>query len=138
MIAPVHQNVYLFDGTVKDNICLGEPFEEEEIIQALVQSGADGFIQELPQGLNTMVGRRRLPSFRRTMSTHCCGSRIDPTAPDPDSGRRNFVAGSFHCRRYRTTPPGHERLNHAHHHPPPFRTKYRAVSRRNPNITFLN
>ena len=56
LIAPVHQNVYLFDGTVKDNICLGEPFEEEEIIQALVQSGADGFIQELPQGLNTMVG----------------------------------------------------------------------------------
>ncbi len=56
LIAPVHQNVYLFDSTVKDNICLGEPFEEEEIIQALVQSGADGFIQELPQGLNTMVG----------------------------------------------------------------------------------
>lgn len=44
MMAMIHQNVYLFDTTVKNNICLGDTFTDEEIQKALRLSGADRFI----------------------------------------------------------------------------------------------
>ena len=52
----VHQNVYLFSGSVRDNITLGEDFSEEQLRQAIADSGADTFAYQLPQGLDTDAG----------------------------------------------------------------------------------
>ena len=52
----VHQNVYLFSGSVRDNITLGKDFSEEQLRQAIADSGTDTFAYQLPQGLDTDAG----------------------------------------------------------------------------------
>jgi len=55
----VSQDVFLFHGTVAENIGYGR-FEasREQIIHAAQQAEAHEFIQELPQGYDTVVGER--------------------------------------------------------------------------------
>ena len=56
-IGVVQQDVYLFSGTVIDNIRYGRPdATDEEIIEAAKRAGADEFIQELENGYYTYVG----------------------------------------------------------------------------------
>jgi subfamily B ATP-binding cassette protein MsbA len=55
----VTQDVFLFSGTVLDNIRLGNPTaSEEEVRQVVSALGAQGFIAELPDGYGTVVGER--------------------------------------------------------------------------------
>ena len=56
MIAMIHQNVYMFDKSIKDNICLFKDFTEANINAALESSGADKFINNIEDGLNYLVG----------------------------------------------------------------------------------
>jgi subfamily B ATP-binding cassette protein MsbA len=56
-IAVVHQDVHLFNTTVKENIAYGRPgATDDEIIDAARQAAADEFIRALPQGYDTRVG----------------------------------------------------------------------------------
>ena len=58
-IGIVQQDVYLFSGTVYDNIVYGKPdVSEEEVIAAAKLAGADGFIRELRNGYDTDIGER--------------------------------------------------------------------------------
>lgn len=58
-IGTVQQDVYLFSGTVYDNIEYGKPgASKEEIIEAAKQAGAHSFIKQLPDEYNTYVGER--------------------------------------------------------------------------------
>lgn len=58
-IGIVQQDVYLFSGTVYENIAYGKPgATEEEIIEAAKKAGADEFIRELKDGYHTYVGER--------------------------------------------------------------------------------
>lgn len=58
-IGIVQQDVYLFAGTVADNIGYGKlGATEEEIIQAAKNANAHDFIMELPDGYNTDIGQR--------------------------------------------------------------------------------
>jgi ATP-binding cassette, subfamily B, bacterial len=58
-IGSVQQDVYLFAGTVADNICYGKPdASREEIIEAAKQANAHDFIMGLPNGYDTDVGQR--------------------------------------------------------------------------------
>lgn len=58
-IGMVQQDVYLFSGTVYDNIEYGKPgATHEEIKNAAKLAGADKFIEELPAGYETYVGER--------------------------------------------------------------------------------
>lgn len=58
-IGVVAQDVYLFSGTVYDNIVFGKPGASmEEIVDAAKKAGADEFINELPDGYNTYIGER--------------------------------------------------------------------------------
>ena len=55
----VSQEVFLFHGTVRENIAYGRPdASEEEIREAARVAEADGFIDELPEGYDTVVGER--------------------------------------------------------------------------------
>ena len=58
-IGIVQQDVYLFSGTVAENIAYGKPgATREEIIAAARLAGADGFVRELKDGYDTYVGER--------------------------------------------------------------------------------
>lgn len=56
-IALVSQDVFLFEGTIRDNIAAGrKDATEEEIIAAAKAAQADEFIRSLPHGYDTQVG----------------------------------------------------------------------------------
>lgn len=58
-IGIVEQDVYLFSGSVRENILYGKPdASEEEVIKAAKLAGAYDFITELPDGFDTYVGER--------------------------------------------------------------------------------
>lgn len=58
-IGMVQQDVYLFSGTVRDNILYGRPgASDEEMQEAACRAGADEFIQNLPNGYDTYIGER--------------------------------------------------------------------------------
>jgi ATP-binding cassette, subfamily B, bacterial len=59
MIAVVHQDTYLFYGTVEENLRLGKPEAEREEIEAAARdANAHEFIMALPHGYATMIGER--------------------------------------------------------------------------------
>ena len=58
-IGVVQQDVYMFSGTVKENIAYGKAdATDEEIIKAAEDAGAHEFITQLPNGYDTYVGER--------------------------------------------------------------------------------
>ncbi len=59
MIGIVQQDVYLFCGTVKDNIAYGKPGASmEDIMDAARKANIHDFIMSLPEGYDTFVGER--------------------------------------------------------------------------------
>lgn len=58
-IGLVQQDVYLFDGTIGENIAYGRPGATAgEIAEAARRANIDAFIESLPQGYDTVVGER--------------------------------------------------------------------------------
>ena len=58
-IGLVQQDVYLFCGTIRDNIAYGKPEASmEEIVDAAKKANIHDFISELPDGYSTYVGER--------------------------------------------------------------------------------
>ena len=58
-VGMVQQDVYLFSGTIRDNIAYGRPAAtDEEILEAAKLAGAEEFISQYPDGLNTYIGER--------------------------------------------------------------------------------
>ena len=61
--AVVFQEAFLFGGSVRDNIVVGlDPDDpraaDDQVWQALEWACADGFVRDLPDGLDTLVGER--------------------------------------------------------------------------------
>lgn len=52
----IDQAPYLFSGTIRDNITLGEHFTEEEIQKVVEEAALEDIIEKLPAGLDTSVG----------------------------------------------------------------------------------
>ncbi|MDR2542216.1 MAG: ABC transporter ATP-binding protein/permease [Treponema sp.] len=76
-IMPVTQDVTLFSGTIEENISLGLPLSEEEIINAAKTVHAHDFISALQNGYKTVLseratnistGQRQLISFARVIA----------------------------------------------------------------------
>jgi ATP-binding cassette subfamily B protein len=74
---PVLQDVFLFSGTVSDNIRLGLPLSDAEVEEAAKAVYAHEFISRLPEGYNTVLsegaanissGQRQLISFARVIA----------------------------------------------------------------------
>src|SRR5204862_1130641 len=58
-IAVVHQDTYLFHGTVEENLRLGKPgASQAELEQAARDANAHEFIRQLPHGYQTIIGER--------------------------------------------------------------------------------
>lgn len=56
--ALVFQEGFLFSGTIRENIGVGDPISDDEIWQALQLASADEFVRHLPDALDTVVGER--------------------------------------------------------------------------------
>ncbi len=76
-IQPVQQDVFLFSGTISENIHLGHPMSQDTIEKAAILSRADAFIKSLPKGYDTHVnegasnfsaGQRQLIAFARIIA----------------------------------------------------------------------
>ncbi|MCX7670938.1 MAG: ATP-binding cassette domain-containing protein, partial [Anaerolineae bacterium] len=58
-ISIVLQDVFLFHGTVRENILFGKPdATEEEMVRAARIANAEEFIARLPDGYDTLIGER--------------------------------------------------------------------------------
>lgn len=59
MLAIVEQDVFLFDGTIRENICYGKPSATvADVEEAARLANAHNWIVQLPQGYETAVGER--------------------------------------------------------------------------------
>jgi ATP-binding cassette subfamily B protein len=59
LLAIVQQDVFLFDGSVRDNIAYGRhDAGEAEVLDAARRANAHEFIERLPQGYDTFIGER--------------------------------------------------------------------------------
>ncbi len=59
MVGYVPQDLILFHDSVLANVTLGDPrIDEAEVQRALEEAGAWGFVSELPEGLNSIVGEK--------------------------------------------------------------------------------
>jgi ATP-binding cassette subfamily B protein len=76
-VQSVLQDVFLFSGSIADNIRLGSPIPDERVRQAVQLVRADTFIDRLPGGLeaqlaerggNLSMGQRQLLSFARVLA----------------------------------------------------------------------
>jgi ATP-binding cassette subfamily B protein len=57
-VALVVQETFLFADSVRENVTLGEPIEPDELEAAARVAHAQGFIDQLPQGWDTVLGER--------------------------------------------------------------------------------
>lgn len=59
MVGYVPQENFMFHDTILQNVTLGDDrFSEEDVIAALKDSAACKFVDDLPEGINTVVGER--------------------------------------------------------------------------------
>ncbi len=56
MIAVIHQKTFIFNDTIRYNICLGEQFSEDEFSDALRLSGVDKFVPYIADGVDGVCG----------------------------------------------------------------------------------
>ncbi len=75
-MAMVLQDPFLFKGTLRDNITLGEDFSDKEVIDALMLSGGSLILDKLRHGLDTnllgedgglSLGEKQIVNFARTI-----------------------------------------------------------------------
>lgn len=55
LFSMIHQNVFIFSGTVRENITLFKDFPEQEIVAAAKSAGLQFLLEKLPQGLDTPI-----------------------------------------------------------------------------------
>ncbi len=77
IVQPVQQDVFLFSGTIEENLKLGRDLSGEKIKAAAEAVEADGFVRKLTHGYRTELqegganlssGQRQLLSFARTIA----------------------------------------------------------------------
>ncbi|MDR3129992.1 MAG: ABC transporter ATP-binding protein/permease [Treponema sp.] len=99
-VLPVLQEVFLFSGTVAENISLGLPMQEERIEEAARAVHAHEFISRLPQGYGTILsegasnissGQRQLISFARVLAHNPAVVILDEATSSVDTGTERLI-----------------------------------------------
>ena len=103
------QDVFLFSGTLRDNISLGDKnISKEEIVKACKEVGADSFITALPNGYGEVVkergdnysaGQRQLISFARTLVYKPSMVLLDEATANIDTETEQIIQKSLLRRR---------------------------------------
>jgi ATP-binding cassette subfamily B protein len=99
-VLPVLQDVFLFSGTVADNIRLGLPLSDEETAQAARAVHAHEFISRLPLGYQTVLsegaanissGQRQLISFARVIAHNPAIVILDEATSSIDTETEHLI-----------------------------------------------
>jgi ATP-binding cassette subfamily B protein len=99
-VLPVLQDVFLFSGTLADNIGLGLPLGKEEIVEAAKAVHAHEFISRLPQGYETKLsegatnissGQRQLISFARVIAHNPAVVILDEATSSIDTETEHLI-----------------------------------------------
>ncbi|MDR0592364.1 MAG: ABC transporter ATP-binding protein/permease [Bifidobacteriaceae bacterium] len=112
-VAPVFQDVYLFDGTILDNIWLGRPrASRDQVIAAGRRARVDEVVDRLPGGWDTMVGEggtrlsggeRQRVSIARALLKDAPIVLLDEATSALDVGNERAIQDAFEAvRRDRT------------------------------------
>jgi len=97
---PVLQDVFLFSGTVADNIRLGLPLSDEEVEEAARAVHAHEFISRLKDGYNTILsegaanissGQRQLISFARVIAHNPAIVILDEATSSVDTETEQLI-----------------------------------------------
>lgn len=103
-VCTVLQEVFLFSGTIAENISLSDPMTEEEIDRAVRLAAADAFIAKQPDGLQTRVaergstfsaGERQLISFARAIAHDPAVLVLDEATANIDSNTEQVIQQSI-------------------------------------------
>jgi ATP-binding cassette subfamily B protein len=99
-VLPVLQDVFLFSGTVAENISLGLELPEEKIIEAAKAVHAHEFISRLPEGYQTQLsegatnissGQRQLISFARVIAHNPQVVILDEATSSVDTETEHYI-----------------------------------------------
>ncbi|GHV92186.1 hypothetical protein AGMMS50268_26890 [Spirochaetia bacterium] len=99
-VLPVLQDVFLFSGTVADNIRLGLSITDDEVIEAAKAVHADEFISRLPEGYRTLLsegatnissGQRQLISFARVIAHNPAIVILDEATSSIDTETEHLI-----------------------------------------------
>ncbi|MDR1030254.1 MAG: ABC transporter ATP-binding protein/permease [Treponema sp.] len=99
-VLPVLQEVFLFSGTVAENISLGLSIPEEAIVEAAKAVHAHDFISRLPQGYQTLLsegatnissGQRQLISFARVIAHNPAIVILDEATSSVDTETEGLI-----------------------------------------------
>ncbi|MCL1814544.1 MAG: ABC transporter ATP-binding protein/permease [Treponema sp.] len=99
-VLPVLQEVFLFSGTVAENISLGLSLERDAIVEAARAVHADEFISRLPQGYDTILsegaanissGQRQLLSFARVIAHNPAMVILDEATSSIDTETERLI-----------------------------------------------
>ena len=85
----VQQETFLFDGTVRENIAYGRRgATDAEVVAAARRANAHDFIEQLPEGYDTVIGERgfKLSGGQKQRLEHRPGDPGRPADPDPRRG----------------------------------------------------
>ncbi len=103
-IAVVLQDVFLFSGSIKDNIALNSDISDVEVSTALKLSSADEFIGELPNKMDEVVtergstfsaGQRQLLAFARTIAHNPSIFVLDEATANIDTKTEGLIQKSI-------------------------------------------
>ncbi|MDR2468031.1 MAG: ABC transporter ATP-binding protein/permease [Spirochaetaceae bacterium] len=99
-VLPVLQDVFLFSGTIAENISLGLPLERAQIEEAARSVHAHEFISKLPDGYDTMLsegatnissGQRQLLSFARVIANNPAVVVLDEATSSVDTETERLI-----------------------------------------------
>ncbi|MCD7956184.1 MAG: ABC transporter ATP-binding protein/permease [Lachnospiraceae bacterium] len=102
------QDVFLFSGTIRQNLTLREEVPDEKIMEACRYVNADGFIGRLEHGLdeevrergsNFSAGQRQLLSFARTILHHPSVMILDEATANIDTETEVLIQDSLERMR---------------------------------------
>ncbi|WZL79012.1 ABC transporter ATP-binding protein [Eubacteriales bacterium mix99] len=112
-ISVVLQDVFLFSGSIRDNVTLSNHISDETVAEALKLSCADAFIDELPHKMHEMVtergstfsaGQRQLLAFARTIAHDPAIFVLDEATANIDTKTEKLIQKSIeNISRDRTT-----------------------------------
>jgi ABC-type multidrug transport system fused ATPase/permease subunit len=112
-IASVMQDVFLFSRTVRDNITLGEPFDEEWFNKVCGVTHVDRFISNLPKldlemvmerGATFSAGERQLVSFARALYSNPSILVLDEATSNIDTETETLIRDAIaHLTKGRTS-----------------------------------
>ena len=104
IIQPVQQDVFLFSGTIEENITLGAEIPRSKVIDAARMVNAHSFIEKLPRGYDTVLqergsnistGQKQLISFARVIAQNPRVLILDEATSNVDTETERLIQSAL-------------------------------------------